>query len=77
MRNVSVISKRDGRYYFLFWANHWVTLLDWEKKMKGALCWRLIHGEGNKKMENEVMKTFCWRFTWRSCVTKFPKMQTV
>ena len=30
MRNVSVISKRDGHYYFLFWENHWVTLFDWE-----------------------------------------------
>ena len=30
MRNVSVIYKRDGRYYFLFWANRWVALFDWE-----------------------------------------------
>ena len=31
LRNVLVISKRDDRNYFLFWANHWVTLFDcWE-----------------------------------------------
>ena len=27
LRNVSVISKRDDRNYFLFWANHWETIL--------------------------------------------------
>ena len=27
LRNVSVISKRDDRNYFLFWANHWVTIM--------------------------------------------------
>ena len=36
--NVSVISKRDDRNYFLFWANHWVTILSNVIWLLRSLC---------------------------------------